>query len=99
MKRLVCALTAGLFALGPAHAISRYNINNMTCDRVQDIIESEGEVILRYKSRSGSGMTLYDRFVVDDDQCDDPLVGKIVGIPTADTRSCEVMVCKQDPDD
>ena len=71
-----------------ASAISRYNIDNMSCDRVQAIIQSDGAAILRY--RGHTGLTLYDRYVSSRRYCQG---GETTSVPTADTSSCPVERC------
>lgn len=94
MQRMILALTAGLLAVAPAHAINRYNIDRLSCAEVQDIVAAEGAAILRYTSRSGSGMTLYDRFVRHGGYCPAGQVARTEFIPTADTSACPVNACR-----
>lgn len=94
MKRLLLALTAAILATAPAHAINRYNIDRFSCGEVQDIIAAEGAAILRYTSTSGSGMTLYNRFVRHGGLCPAGQVTKTEFIPTSDTLECPVMACR-----
>ncbi|MAW89317.1 MAG: hypothetical protein CMJ42_22585 [Phyllobacteriaceae bacterium] len=94
MQRMILALTAGLIAVAPAHAINRYNIDRLSCGEVQDIIAAEGAAILRYTSMSGSGMTLYNRFVRHGGLCPAGQVTKTEFIPTADTPECPVKACR-----
>jgi hypothetical protein len=90
MKRSLLVLPLILMA-GDASAISRYNIDRMSCDRVHAIIESEGAAILRYRGRSG--LTLYDRYVSSRRYCPGSQTTETVGVPTADVRSCPVDHC------
>ena len=94
MNRIILAAAVTLAAAGSAQAISRYNINNMACAEVQDILYSEGAAILRYSSPR-SGMTLYDRYVGNGGYCEHPKVAKRASVPTADTGHCPVLQCKE----
>lgn len=78
-----------------AYAISRYNSLQMTCDRVQEAIQTEGAVILRYVSRRTPGLPLYDRYVLHDGYCGYGEYAKWVSVPTRDTPSCPVYKCEQ----
>ena len=90
MRRIALALPL-LLAAADASAISRYNIDDMSCARVQEIIRSEGAAILRYRGRSG--LTLYDRYVASRRYCQGSEITDSVSVPTADTRSCPVNRC------
>ncbi|PHP64870.1 hypothetical protein CSC94_22045 [Zhengella mangrovi] len=91
---IALALVASLAAATPAQAINRYNVDHRSCDDVHDIIDDDGAAILRYTSPSGSGMTLYDRFVRHGGYCPTGQVATPVYIPVAGTRSCPVLACK-----
>lgn len=94
MKRILIATVLAATAATSAHAIGRYNINSMSCDRVQDIVASDGAAILRYTSPT-SGMTLYDRYVANGSWCETPKVMKSTSVPTADEPYCPVYFCKE----
>ena len=100
MKHLIAASLC-LASVGAASAqepINRYNIQNMTCNQVQSIVNQQGAAILRYPSPSGSGRILYDRFVNNPAVCfaeEGHPVRRT--IPTADTRSCPAIACKPGP--
>lgn len=93
MKHLVLAI-ALTAAAGPALAISRYNATSMTCEAARAAIRSEGAVILRYPSTRVAGMTLYDRYVLDSDYCDDSEYAERAYVPTRDQRRCPVLACE-----
>ncbi len=93
MKRVLAAAVLAISVV-PAHAIERYNINNWSCARAQDTIASAGAAILRYTSSSGSGMTLYDRFVANGSYCPGGQYAAIKGVPTADRKHCPLYYCK-----
>ena len=90
MKRSTLVLPLMVIATD-ASAISRYDIDNMSCDRVHAIIQSEGAAILRYRGRSG--LTLYDRYVSSSRYCQGGETTDSVSVPTADSRSCLVERC------
>ena len=90
MKRIALVLVSMLIT-ADASAISRYNVDKISCDRVHAIIQSEGAAILRYRGRTG--LTLYDRYVSSRRYCPGSQITETVGVPTADTRSCPVDHC------
>src|SRR5262245_63556601 len=83
-----------VFLATDASAISRYDIGNMTCDRVRAIVQSEGAAVLRYRSPQ-NGILLYDRFVSDRTYCRRTQDIDQVGLPTSDRGSCPVYKCAQ----
>ena len=78
-----------VFLATDASAISRYDIGNMTCDRVHAVVQSEGAAILRYRSPQND-ITLYDRYVSDRTYCRRTQDIDQVGLPTSDSASCSV---------
>lgn len=93
MKVLMIALAAAMLA-APAHAISRYNSQGMSCGQVQAAVQREGAVILRYRSARNPSLTLYDRYVSGGRFC---AVGEVAvgsSVPTRDDRSCYVLKCR-----
>jgi hypothetical protein len=82
-----------LLAAGDASAISRYDISNMSCAKVQGLVQSQGAVILRYRSARVPGLPLYDRYVRDSSYCDPSQFATRAGVPTADTDYCPVARC------
>jgi hypothetical protein len=93
----VAAWIGAVVALIPAeaNAISRYTSTSMTCATVQDVIDREGAVILRYSPRSGaSDVALYDRYVRDAAQCSVGTEPRRVSVPTRDGQ-CPVLFCRQ----
>ncbi|MDW6025433.1 hypothetical protein SAZ10_27090 [Mesorhizobium sp. BAC0120] len=92
MKRIAIVVPL-LFAAADASAISRYEITNMSCAKVQGLIQSQGAAILRYKSARVPGLPLYDRYVRDSGYCDPSQFATWATVPTADTNSCPVAKC------
>jgi hypothetical protein len=90
MKTVLLAVALTLIT-GEALAISRYNSMGMSCDEVQARIDSEGAVIMRYRSRSGA--PLYGRYVSDGRFCPTSTRPEYRSIPSADTSQCEVLEC------
>lgn len=74
-----------------ALAISRYDSQNMTCNRVQAVLRSEGAAILSY--RSSRNAPLYDRYVTHGGFCPSTDVTRLASVPTSDNRSCKVLRC------
>lgn len=76
-----------------AFAVSRYDINNVTCETVQALVHTNGEVILAYRSTGILGLPVYDRYVASQQYCN---VGEVVrgaGVPTLDKKYCPVRKC------
>lgn len=94
MKATVSLALALCIASPPAHAISRYNSQSMTCSRIQSVILNEGAVILRYRSARNPSLPLYDRYVADDGFCEFNKYAAAAWVPSSDSRSCPVLVCK-----
>ncbi|WP_319519999.1 hypothetical protein [uncultured Martelella sp.] len=101
MKKLILASAVLMLAAGTASAqepINRYDIQNMTCNQVHGILASQGAAILRYPAPSGSGRTLYDRYVSSPAVCfaqGGHAVQRVV--PTSDTNACPTLSCKPGP--
>jgi hypothetical protein len=94
MKTILLAACLTLVA-AEAQAISRYDPTRMSCDRVQATIARQGAVILRYQSTRTPGLPLYDRYVRDERFCTMGEERARVYVPSADTRSCPVFICKR----
>lgn len=94
MKKISIAL-AFLFVAFEAQAISRYETSRMSCGEVQATVRAEGEAILRYPSRTNPSIQRYDRYVSNRGFCRLGERTERVYIPTADQRSCLVLICKQ----
>jgi len=95
MKRIAIALSVLLAAAADASAISRYEIGNKSCAEVQGIVQSQGAVILRYRSQHNPALTLYDRYVSDGRYCLSNEVATRAGVPTADRNYCPLRKCIQ----
>lgn len=92
MKTLLIASALVLAAL-PAHAVSRYNSQGMSCDTARSRIADEGAVILRYKSKNNPSLTLFDRYVAGDQYCAAGQYAKFSPVPTSDNASCMLALC------
>lgn len=95
-KTLALAFAVALLPMS-AHAISRYQSQDMTCEAVHAAIAREGAVILHYSSPRGN--PLYDRYVANDRLCDAYEFADRVTVPTADTPQCPVYHCKRPTND
>lgn len=93
-KASILALAVTLTASTQAHAISRYNSTQMTCDAVRERVLSERAVILRYPSTRVSGMTLYDRYVTRNAECAPHEYAERAYVPTRDADRCPVLNCQ-----
>lgn len=97
MKKLICIL-ATLLVASPALAISRYNAQSMTCAAARQAVLSQRAVIFRFPSRRIQGLTLYDRYVRDNRQCDPHEYAARAYIPTKDDARCPVLACEPLPE-
>ncbi|MEM6463528.1 MAG: hypothetical protein AAF724_16610 [Pseudomonadota bacterium] len=89
-----------LFAVSfPAHAISRYNTESLTCARIQTILQTENAAILRYPSPRIADLTLYDIYVSNSQYCDFGESAQTAYVPARDTRQCRVLECRPAADD
>ncbi|MDP3898903.1 MAG: hypothetical protein Q8Q62_19710 [Mesorhizobium sp.] len=94
MRMFIVGLCLAASAL-PAQAISRYNSMQMSCSQAQSRIQSEGAVILRYRSARNPSLPLYDRYVAHGGYCKQDEFAKLEVVPTADTNRCRVLRCMQ----
>ena len=94
MRQLLAAAAVSLIA-SDALAISRHDITNMACAAVQALIQTEGEVILSYRSTGILGLPIYDRYVKSRQYCASEEVIRRTGLPTADAKYCQVSKCVQ----
>ena len=83
-------LLAGAMVLAAFPAAADVAIGNMRCAQVQSVVNSQGSVILRWRSRSG--MPLYGRYVSDRRFCYSGEVVTFARVPAVD-RSCPVKKC------
>jgi hypothetical protein len=98
MRKLLWIVPA-LFAASPVMAISRYQSQSISCAAARQAVLSESAVIFRYPSRRVAGMTLYDRYVRDNRQCDPHEYAARAYIPTKDEARCPVLACEPLPED
>ena len=78
-----------------AQAISRHHSQQLSCERIHELIRAEGAAILRYTSKRVAGLPLYDRYVRHDGYCGFGQYAKAVSVPARDTPSCPVFKCEQ----
>lgn len=97
MKAVLIALSLLLVPF-EAHAISRYNSTSMSCGKIKATVQTQGAVILRW--RSASGIQRYGRFVANGGFCESGTRAETSYVPASDRKSCSVYECKYwDPDD
>ena len=94
MKRILLIALAATTLAAPAHAISRYESQGMSCARVQATVQRERAVILRYRSARNPSLPLYDRYVSDGRYCAVGEVAESAWVPTRDQARCYVRKCK-----
>lgn len=88
-------MVAAAFAMAavPAFAQERHDITQMSCEQVQQIVESEGVAILSYTSSGILGLSRYDRYVASQQYCNSGEVVRKTGVPTQDQKYCPVRKC------
>ncbi|MEW9806730.1 hypothetical protein [Mesorhizobium marinum] len=89
MKKFLLAAVM-VCAAFPAAADREYTITKMSCSAVQSAVNSNGTVILRWRSKSG--MPLYGRYVSDRRFCRSGEIISFASVPAAD-KSCNVKKC------
>ena len=92
MKRLLVAAAFSLLAF-EAQALTRYDIDNMTCAQVQALVTADGSAILRYRSTRNFSLPLYDTYVSSQRSCNNDAVALRTGVPTTDKKYCPVYKC------
>jgi hypothetical protein len=92
MKRLTW-VAIFLLSAGTAHAVTRFDISNVTCETVQALLRTEGVVILSYRSHGILGLPIYDRYVSGQENCVAGEVARGAGVPTLDEKYCPVRKC------
>ena len=92
MKKYLIAAAISLVA-SDALAVSRYEVTNVTCETVQALIQTEGAVILVYRSSGILGLPIYDRYVLGQQYCNSDSVVRGAGVPTVDMKYCPVKKC------
>ena len=97
MSRFLVLLLA-LAAASPATAISRHAALEKSCGEIKSIITDEGAAIFRYPSPRRTGITLYDRYVRNENFCASHQVTEKVYIPSANGEQCQVQRCITRPD-
>ena len=89
MKKLL--LAGPLLLVGFAAAADpAYTITSMSCSEVQAAVRTNGSVILRWRSKSGT--SLYGRYVSDRRFCRPGEIITFASVRAAD-RSCNVKKC------
>ena len=92
MKRLLLA-AAFLLVAFEASAVTRYDIDNMTCAQVQALLAADGSAILRYRSTRNFSLPLYDTYVSGQQSCANSEVALRTGVPSTDRKYCPVYKC------
>lgn len=92
MRRSMYVLMTALLT---AEAVAAPHINsmNMLCEDIRATIRAEGEAVVRFGSKRGTNMELFQRFVRDSRYCEYGERVKTTYIPAADTDSCRVFHC------
>lgn len=98
MSRLLAIAIILLASAPTAQAISRYSAMELSCGEITDIIRRDGAAIFRYPSPRRTGLTLYDRYVRNDNYCATHQTTEKVYIPAANGRQCLVQRCVTRPD-
>ena len=93
MRKLGIAFTLVAASSFSAEALSRYETRQLSCDRIQYILQAEGTAILRYPSSRNANIVKYDIFAAARGQCTFGGRGRLSTVPAADTKSCAVLKC------
>ena len=97
--RISLAVLALLASAQSASAIERIATVTKSCAAIQRILVQNGAAILRYPARSGSGVTLYDRYVGYSRFCGSGEIGKWASVPSK-SGQCRVIACERwEPED
>jgi hypothetical protein len=90
--KTIAGLAVALSLWAPdALAISRYDTQDLACERVQALVLQEGEAILRFMSPRGP--LVYDRYVAHAGYCEDGEYAQTGWVPTVDQSSCPILRC------
>jgi hypothetical protein len=92
MRRLLAAAAFSLVAF-QAQALTRYDIDNMTCAEIQALVKTDGAAILRYRSTRTFSLPLYDTYVNGQPSCTNSEVALRTGVPSTDKKYCPVYKC------
>lgn len=95
MVRFGLTLAVVAASASAAQAISRYETRQLSCSRIQAILKSEGTAILRHRSPSNPGLTLYDTYVARGGHCSTGGYSSLATVPASDTKSCRVYRCNK----
>jgi hypothetical protein len=87
------ALLALVLATSPALAQNRYDVSNLSCERVHAILQAQGSAILQYRSKRNPSLVLYDRYVGSAGCSVGRQTTFLTSIPVAGGRSCRVKKC------
>ena len=78
---------------GDASAIARRDISNLSCEKTQALVRSQGTVILRFRSPRNPNAVLYDRFVADGSRCGSTEQLTRASASAADNAYCPLRKC------
>lgn len=98
MKRIALAICLLAVSM-PAQAINRYDTSALTCQRIKEILQSEGSAVLRYPSPRNAQLTLYDVYVMNPVFCQSGEYAKAATVPSSDNKRCRVRQCVQTQSD
>lgn len=84
-----------MWAVLPADAVTRLRADQNSCAAVQATIAREGAVIVQYPSKRVPDLLLYGRYVASRSFCQQGEGAARSTVPTADTPSCRVRLCKR----
>ncbi len=95
MFRIGLALAAFAASASTAHAISRHDTKQLSCSRIQAILNTEGTAILRHPSPRNPRLILYDTYVARGGYCQTGGYGSSATVPASDTKTCQVYRCNK----
>jgi hypothetical protein len=95
---MIKSLAAALFVLTScveASSTERFFAPTASCDAIQGAVSRDGDSILRFPSKQVPGMTLYRRYVRNEEKCDSNDQVVSAHVKTGNDVPCELYVCAQ----
>lgn len=94
IKNLVAALFVFTSCV-EANSTERFFAPTSSCEAIQDAISRDGDSVLRFPSKQVPGMTLYRRYVRNEQKCDSNDQVVSAHVKTSNDVPCELHVCAQ----
>ncbi|MEM8749687.1 MAG: hypothetical protein AAGF28_05255 [Pseudomonadota bacterium] len=93
----VCFLSALALTMSvtAGEAVSRYDTQRMSCDRLQSALATERTAMLRFPSRRNPQLLMYDFYTDSARRCTTGGFGRMTSVPTSDRARCRVYKCER----